>query len=111
MHRREKSISLVVAIVGVALCVSLCGLLTGADQWSERSGQNNNLTRSARLNRASIAQPQLSGPVFLLGSVVLSASVNLPIPASTHAFRQVRLEGLLVPRSLGCVTDRAPPVS
>jgi hypothetical protein len=111
MLRRQKGISLARAIVGLALCVSFYGLLAGPEQWNERSGQTHNVSRSARLNRASIVQLKLSGPVFLPSPPALSASIIVPIAVSTRTFEPPSLERLLLPLSLGCLNDRAAPVS
>jgi hypothetical protein len=111
MLRRQKSISPVRAIVGLALCVCLCGLLAGPDRWNERSGHTHNVARSARLSRATIAQLKLSGPVFLPSPLALAASVIISIPVTTRVFEQASLQRLLLPVSLGCLSDRAPPVS
>jgi hypothetical protein len=111
MLPRQKSVAPVRAIVGLALCVCLYGLFTGPDRWYERTGQTHNVARSARLSRATVAQLKLSGPVFLPSPLALAAGVIIPIPITTRVFEQASFQRLLPPISLGCLSDRAPPVS
>lgn len=100
-----------IAIMGLVLCLSLGTLLFGPDHSNERAGKTHNISRSARLNRAGIAQLKLSGLEFLSPPAALSAGITSPIPAPMPRFEHASRQRHLTTLSLGCLSDRAPPTS
>jgi hypothetical protein len=110
MLAKHKSIAVALGVASLALCVFFCGLLAGPEQWNERSGKTHNISRSARLSRASGAPLQQAGQVFY-SPQALSAGVIVPVPILTRVFEEASLERLLLSLLLGCVSGRSPPVS
>jgi hypothetical protein len=108
-HRRQ--VWLGPTIMGLALCLSLGGLLGGIQHSNEGLHYASNLAPLARLNRAGIAQLKSPSLPFSPSAATPSAAAVSPALTWTRGLDETSPPRPPNTPSLTRLSDRAPPVS